>query len=83
VVLFRFTNNVIPGLVRASIGLENTPEDIEHLLDTVKKISAEKHKWYNSLIARTHNSTPFDKITEIDHQFEGYIADAVKFVYSD
>lgn len=82
VVLFRFTNNVIPGLVRVSIGLENTPGDIQHILDTIKKITNEKHKWYNRIIARTHNSTPIDEITEIDWQFEEYVRAADQRVYS-
>ena len=82
VILSHFTNNVIPGLVRASIGLENTPSDIEHLLDTLKKVNSEKHKWYNRLIARTHNGTPVDEITEIDRQFDQYVRDAVNYVYS-
>lgn len=83
VILSRFTNNVIPGLVRVSIGLENTPGDIQHLLDILQKVNSEKHKWYNRLIARTHNSTPIDEITEIDYQFDQYVKDAVNYVFSN
>ena len=54
-----FTARVAPGLVRVSLGLENTPEDISRLVDTLQAITRLPVPWYEKVLASIYNGTPF------------------------
>jgi len=79
--LSRFTKLVMPGLVRISIGLENTPEEIRHCLDTVRTVISEKQPSYNRMIARSHNGSPFFNSPPIAAVMEAYVDEIVNRVF--
>jgi selenocysteine lyase/cysteine desulfurase len=79
--LSRFTKLVMPGLVRISIGLENTPEEIRHCLETVRKVISEKQPWYNRMIARNHNGSPFFNSPPIAAVMEAYVDEIASRVF--
>jgi selenocysteine lyase/cysteine desulfurase len=51
--------NMLPGMVRASFGLENDEEDIARLASTLRKITAQGTWFINRLLAWTENATTF------------------------
>jgi selenocysteine lyase/cysteine desulfurase len=65
-----FTNLVIPGLVRVSLGIENDEQDVDRLIKTLEVIATTPTSWINRLIASTHNGTPFLPHTRIYEQIE-------------
>ncbi len=79
--LSRFTKLVMPGLVRISIGLENTPEEIGHCLETVRKVISEEQPWYNRMIARSHNGSPFFKPPPIAAVMDAYVEEIASRVF--
>ncbi len=79
--LSRFTKLVMPGLVRISIGLENTPEEIRHCLETVRKVISEPQPWYNRMIARSHNGSPFFKSPPIAAVMDAYVEEIASRVF--
>ena len=81
--LSRFTKLVMPGLVRISIGLENTPAEIDHCIDTVRKISGEKQSRLNRMIAHNHNGSPFFKRPLIVNEIDTYDEEISARVFPD
>ena len=78
--LSRFTKLVMPGLVRISIGLENTPQEIDRCLKVVRQVAAEKQPWYNRLIAHSHNGSPFYRKSRGAVIMNNYVDSFVKTV---
>jgi selenocysteine lyase/cysteine desulfurase len=78
--LSRFTKLVMPGLVRISIGLENTPEDIDRCLKTVRQVVSEKQPWYNRMIARSHTGSPFFQKTRGSILMDDFVEEVVSTV---
>jgi selenocysteine lyase/cysteine desulfurase len=54
----RLTKSLLPGLVRASFGIENDARDVLRLAGALKAISTERVSFRDRLLARTHNATP-------------------------
>jgi selenocysteine lyase/cysteine desulfurase len=55
----RFAARLLPGLVRVSLGLENSPNDVAHCLSTLKLILDTRRPWLARSLASTHNGSPF------------------------
>lgn len=81
--LSRFTKLVMPGLVRISIGLENTPEEIDHCIETVRRVAAEPQPWHNRMIARSHNGSPFFTKPQIAFTMDAYVEETAGQVLAD
>jgi selenocysteine lyase/cysteine desulfurase len=79
--LSRFTKLVMPGLVRISIGLENTPQEIDRCLEVVRQVAAEKQPWFNRLIAHSHNGSPFYRKSRGAVIMNDYVDSFVKTVF--
>jgi selenocysteine lyase/cysteine desulfurase len=77
-----FTKDLIPGLVRISAGLENTPADIEYLLRMLGMILAEPRTMLEKRLAASHNGTPFLPRYPIDAVIDSFISRIVEKVYS-
>lgn len=81
--LSRFTKLVMPGLVRISIGLENTPAEIDHCIATVRRVAAEPQSWLNRIIARSHNGSPFYTKPQIAEAIELYVDEIAGRVFAE
>jgi selenocysteine lyase/cysteine desulfurase len=54
-----FTSNVLPGLVRVSLGLGNNERDVDHLLATLRRISTARRSPLDRFLGWSRNGTPF------------------------
>ncbi|MHA2365769.1 MAG: aminotransferase class V-fold PLP-dependent enzyme [Candidatus Hodarchaeales archaeon] len=77
----RFTDILLPGLVRISFGIENDEQEICHLIKTLKKIVKEPRTLVNKIIATLNNGSPFLPITETEKQIEKYTEAVIKKVF--
>jgi len=78
--LSRFTKLVMPGLVRISIGLENTPAEIDHCIETVRMVVSENQSGINKMIARNHNGSPFFQRPPIALTMDTFVDDVASRV---
>ncbi len=59
IIMPRLTHAFLPGLVRVSLGIENTQEEIDHFLSTLREITQTRVSVINRLLSLTHNGSPF------------------------
>ena len=64
-----------PGVLRVSIGIENSKEDVDKLILVLSNIAEKKY-------THSHNGTPFLTKAEVKKQIKDFIKDAAKRVYS-
>ncbi len=81
-ILPRFTKNLIPGLVRVSAGLENTPADIEHLLVILREVLAEERSGLEKRLAAARCGTPFIRKPPIELKINEHAASVLSEVFS-
>lgn len=74
--------NVLPGLVRVSLGLENDEHDIDHLIHILQNIASVPRSFTNKVIASTYNGTPFLPHTTIQKYMKAFTEAAIGEVYS-
>ena len=72
---------VLPGMVRVSLGIENSEEDIDALMRTLERITAEPRSFLHRFIAANHNGTPLLGRAEMEEQMTGFAEAAAKEVY--
>ncbi len=60
----RITKSVLPGLVRASFGLENDEDDVRRLALALVKIGGRRRNLVTRLLAKTHNAMPALPVTK-------------------
>jgi len=77
-----FTSVILPGLVRASLSIDNDENDIDHLVRTLEKIASTPRPLVTRLIASTNNGTPFLPRTETQKQMQEFCQAAINRVYS-
>ena len=77
-----FFRMILPGVVRASLGLENDERDVDALLEALAEVSSAARSWPNRVIASTHNGTWMLPQTGAEDQIAAYAADCVEKVYS-
>jgi selenocysteine lyase/cysteine desulfurase len=78
-----WTERVLPGLVRVSLGLENDEQDIDRLLKVVRDIAAAPMSRANRTIASTYNGTPALPATETTARMQAFVEEAVGRVYGE
>jgi selenocysteine lyase/cysteine desulfurase len=76
-----FTKAVLPGLVRASLGLENDAEDVDRLIATLERIVAEPRSSLERFLGGTGNGLPRLPHTETEAQIEAFVKRAVAEVF--
>ena len=54
----RFTASVLPGVIRASLGLGNDEGDIMRLVETFRAVAAEPVSRLHRFLGSSHNATP-------------------------
>jgi selenocysteine lyase/cysteine desulfurase len=75
------TARVLPGLVRISLGLENTKAEIDHTLDILRDIAQTPRSPLIRLIAKTYNGAPWPRRTTVSRQIEHMTHDVCRAVY--
>jgi hypothetical protein len=71
-----------PGVARVSLGIENTEEDVERLIQTLNKIARKHQSNENSNISSKHNKTLNFSTAETKMQMEKFVTDMSYKVYS-
>ncbi len=82
-VLPRFTTSVLPGVIRASLGLENDEEDVERFLEAVAEIAAESQPLLNRFLGSTYNGTPFLPQQEAAGEMATFVRERVTRVFGN
>lgn len=81
VLLPRLTGMFLPGLVRASLGLQNDENDIERLIKVLEKIADAPQSIINRFLAFNRNGTPFLSRQSIEERMNEFLEGRMKKVY--
>jgi selenocysteine lyase/cysteine desulfurase len=76
------TEEFLPGIVRVSLGMLNTDEDIDHFLRTLEAIVREPQPLIGMIFARLHYGNPALPKTDEEEMIDRFVIDAVERVYS-
>ncbi|MFP4343071.1 MAG: aminotransferase class V-fold PLP-dependent enzyme [Anaerolineales bacterium] len=79
----RFTTRVLPGVIRASLGLENDEEDVEIFLEAVAAIAAESQPLLNRFLGSTYNGTPFLPGREVVGEMATFVRERLTRVFGN
>ncbi len=77
----RLTRPLLPGLVRVSLGLENSEADVDRLVRVLRKVTAAPGSVFDRLLARTRNGTWKLPRTSVQREIESLVAARVDAVY--
>ncbi len=77
----RITRSVLPGLVRASLGLENDEDDVRRLAFALVKIGGRRRNFVTRLLAKTHNAVPALPVTKTRKLMRAVIVREASSVY--
>ena len=77
----QLTSVMLPGLVRVSLGIENTESDIDKLIEVLNSIIKYPNSNINKLLAFTRNGTPFLSRNGVHSQIGVLLKDRVKKIY--
>ncbi len=80
-VLPDFTASVLPGMVRASLGLENDAADVDLFLDVVAEVAREPRRFYERWLGGTRNATPLLPRAEVRAEMDEFVEAVVARVY--
>ena len=73
---------VLPGLIRVSLGLLNEKKHIDHFIMTLQDISDSKHTLLDKILARTLNATPFLPDNSVHKEMELFCKKIIGKVYA-
>lgn len=76
-----FTAAVLPGLVRASLGIENGRHEIDHLCDTLRTIIAAPRGPLSRFVAHTYNGLPWQRATSAQRRIDAFCHNIAKQVF--
>jgi selenocysteine lyase/cysteine desulfurase len=83
IVLFpRLMSTMLPGLDRASLGIENDEEDVDTLIRALGDIARQPRLWRDRLIAALHNGTPFVPRTDVQRRMDDFATAVTRGIYS-
>jgi selenocysteine lyase/cysteine desulfurase len=71
-----------PGVARVSLGIENTEEDVDRLIQTLGKIAQKTQTRMDNNIASKYNKTPILSQTEVKQHIREFVMAAAHKVYS-
>jgi len=81
-ILTLFPQIVLPGLVRVSLGIENSAEDVDTLIHVLGKIAQQPRAGVDRHFASTHNGTPILPQTDVQQQMDDFARAAAQRVYT-
>lgn len=73
--------NIIPGLVRVSIGLENDRDDIQQVVKAIQILLNEPRTRFERMCAATRNGAAFLPVARIQPEMDAFIHNRVKMVF--
>ena len=76
------TGAVLPGLVRVSLGIENSREDVDTFLRVLNRIARQPRSRADKLIASAHYGTRILPRTETQHHMDDFARTAARRVYA-
>ncbi|MHA1984460.1 MAG: aminotransferase class V-fold PLP-dependent enzyme, partial [Candidatus Hodarchaeales archaeon] len=68
-----FTKPILPGLVRASFGIENDINEVEYFLEILKVISTKRQTPINKILAITFNGSVALPYTDVQRQINKFL----------
>ncbi|MHA1984073.1 MAG: aminotransferase class V-fold PLP-dependent enzyme [Candidatus Hodarchaeales archaeon] len=68
-----FTKPILPGLVRASFGIENDVNEVEYFLEILRTISMGNQTSINKILAITFNGSVALPHTDVEKQINSYL----------
>lgn len=74
-------SSLLPGLVRASIGIGNDEKDFHRLLDVLREIAQTPRSRTDRFIASKHNGTPFVKQTATQKEIAVFARNHIRKVF--
>ncbi len=77
----RITRSLLPGLVRASFGLENDEADVHRLARALEKIAGQRRFLVTRLLAKTRNAVPALPDTETRSRMQAAVEREASSVY--
>ena len=78
-----FTMRVVPGLIRVSFGIENSPEDIQQLTAALQRILTQPRKPFARLVASTCNGLPNLPATAASQNIQYFVKSVVRNVFPE
>jgi selenocysteine lyase/cysteine desulfurase len=82
VILKLFPGLNLPGIVRVSLGIENSEEDVDALIQTLRKIEKNNRNTIDSRSISNHNSRPIQKKAEVQKQMKEFVRTSARRVYT-
>jgi selenocysteine lyase/cysteine desulfurase len=80
--LLVFPQLSLPGLTRVSLGIENNAQDVDTLLNVLRKIARQPHPRMDNPFASTKKGAPALPQTEIQRQMNDFTKAAAAKVYA-
>ena len=74
-------SSLLPGPVRASLGIANDEQDVRRLLDVLREIARTPRSRVDRFIASKHNGTPFLKRTATQNEIAIFVRNHVREVF--
>ncbi len=81
-ILTLFPQIVLPGLVRMSLGIENSEEDVDTLIHVLGKIARQPRSGADMHVPSKHNGTPTLSQTNVQQQMGDFTRAAAQRVYT-
>jgi selenocysteine lyase/cysteine desulfurase len=78
----KITREYLPGILRASFGIINTEEEVDHFIHALESIATESMPAINKFFSRFYYGTPSLPKTAEESEIEDYIRSTVERVYS-
>jgi selenocysteine lyase/cysteine desulfurase len=76
-----FPGVVLPGLVRVSLGIENTEEDIERLIIVLRKIALRKNTTRDKRLPSLQKEIPELPLRDVQQQIKDFVTAAEQRIY--
>jgi len=77
-----FPKVALPGLVRVSLGIENSEEDVDRLIDSLGKIAGLPQVLKDRNVNSTENKTPILSRKDVEQQMDNFARAAARRVYT-
>lgn len=77
-----FPKVVLPGLVRVSLGIENSEEDVDRLIQALGKIAGLPQVFKDRSFNSTDNKTPVLSRKDVEQQMDNFVRAAARRVYT-
>jgi len=81
-VVLKFTDLILPGLLRVSFGIENDENEVDSFIKVLKKIASQPRSLGQKLLAQAYNGLVYLPHTKVQENIEAYVNASVKKVFN-